>query len=189
MWFVHAAWPVRSWEHRAGHDLCTDCVPSRHGTAKRCVQGPALCGGRALARRRPTPSTPHAPWAPLRVSSTLLDARSPCTCPAASASAPRATPLSILPRVWFKQPGKCTVMLEVPSFHRGVTANQRYGVHQHAATRSCSDARLTARSAGQVIGEPGAGRAAPAVASGAPGVRGHGRRGRARTRPTKGSCR
>jgi len=62
--------------------------------------------------------------------------------------------------------------------------------HQHAATRACSgDARLTARRAGQVSGEPGAGRAAPAVATGAVGLRVHGRHGRARTRPTTGSCR
>ncbi len=72
-------------------EVCTDCVPhhltqtlvqpSRRGTAKHCTQGPALCRGRALARSGPTPSTPHAPRAPVLVSSTLLDARSPCTCP------------------------------------------------------------------------------------------------------------
>jgi hypothetical protein len=42
------------------------------------------CSGRALARSRPTPSLPHAPRAPRLVSSTLLDAMSPCTCAAAS---------------------------------------------------------------------------------------------------------
>ena len=74
----------------ASPDTQTLVQPSRRGTAKHCTQGPALCRGRALARSGPTPSTPHAPRAPVLVSSTLLDARSPCTCPAASASAPHA---------------------------------------------------------------------------------------------------
>jgi len=92
--------------HAAASDTQTLDQPSRRGTAKHCVQGPALCRGRALARRRPTPSTPHAPWAPLLVRSTLLDARSPCTCPAATASAPRATPLCVLSCAGFMQPGQ-----------------------------------------------------------------------------------
>jgi hypothetical protein len=47
---------------------------------------------RALARSRPTPSLPHAPRAPLLVSSTLLDAMSQCTCAAHLRSAARAVP-------------------------------------------------------------------------------------------------
>ncbi len=48
--------------------------------AGRRVSGTCSCGGRALARSRPTPSLPHAPRAPRLVSSTLLDAMSQCTC-------------------------------------------------------------------------------------------------------------
>jgi len=53
------------------------------GTGERCPQGAACCGARALARSRPAPS---APKAPRLVSSTLLDAMSPCTCAAASSA-------------------------------------------------------------------------------------------------------
>ncbi len=87
------------------------------------MQGPARCRGRALARSRPTPNTPHAPRAPLRVSSTLLDARSPCTCPAASASAPRVTPLCVLSCTGFMPPGQRTAVPEVRVFHLPLIGN------------------------------------------------------------------
>jgi len=72
------------------------------------VSGACSCSGRALARSRPTPSLPHAPRAPRLVSSTLLDAMSPCTCAAASIQALVDAP-------------PCTLSLRISTCHSAAT--------------------------------------------------------------------